>query len=189
MAFSKKILIAPHIKAQFWSFDAIFAVVIFSTAITILAFVWAGVSSQLSLASGAGDVIMQAQAQTFAQTLLSQGTPPNWQSAINTTNTQTWSGIGIGLGSSASGAALSMQKVYTLMAMSNYNYQATKQSLGVGYEYYITIYNSAYNITIGSNPATGKAMTVYVATESVSLDGMPAVMKVELWTPQELAIT
>lgn len=176
-------------KGQFWSFDAIFAIVIFSTAITILAFAWSGVNTQLSLSEGAGATVMQIQAQTLAQTLLSQGNPSNWQGLINVTNSSNWFMTGIGLGNSTSGTTLSSQKIYALMAMSNYNYQATKQSLGIGYEYFISIYNNYYNITIGRNPATGGALTVYVAEESVTLNGAPATMKVELWTPQDLAIT
>jgi hypothetical protein len=178
-----------RLKAQFWSFDAIFAIVIFSASITILAFAWTTVNNQLALSYSDGPLIMQIQEQTLAQTLLSPGSPANWQSVVNTTNPSTWSGIGVGLGNSTHGSSLSMQKIYTLMAMGNYNYQATKQGLGVGYEYFITVYNSGFNVTMGSNPNTGNAVTVYVGEESVDVGGIPSIMKVELWTPQPLAIT
>ena len=41
---------AKNMKMQFWSFDVIFAIVIFSVAITILAFTWYDINNQLSLA-------------------------------------------------------------------------------------------------------------------------------------------
>jgi hypothetical protein len=178
-----------RLKAQFWSFDAIFAIVIFSAAITILAFAWTTVNNQLTISYGNGPLIMQIQEQTLEQTLLSPGSPTDWQSIVNTTNSSTWGGIGVGLGNSTFGSSLSTQKIYTLMAMSNYDYPATKQSLGIGYEYLIAIYNNEFNVTMGSNPNTGNAVTVYVGEESVDVNGIPSIMKVELWTPQVLAVT
>src|SRR6267378_699322 len=102
-----------NIKAQFWSFDVIFAIIIFTTAITILAITWFSVNNQLSLAYGNGAVVMQIQTKTFAQQLMSPGAPSNWQGTINTTNSLTWGGISIGLGASQGTSNLSISKIFT----------------------------------------------------------------------------
>ncbi len=172
-------------KAQFWSFDVIFAIVIFSIAITILAFTWYQINSQLSIAYGNGATVMQLQASSLASTLLSPGSPSNWNSYVNTTNQSTWSDIGIGIGSNTS--SIDSNKLYTLMSMSNYNYQATKQALGIGFDYYITITSQtssggALNISIGENPGTHNALTVYVEKRSSYIDGTPVQVTIELWT-------
>ncbi|MGC8652279.1 MAG: hypothetical protein ACP5UH_03460 [Candidatus Micrarchaeia archaeon] len=172
-------------KAQFWSFDVIFAIVIFSIAITILAFTWYQINSQLSIAYGNGATIMQLQASALASTLLSPGSPSNWNSYVDTTNPATWSGIGVGIGSNTS--SIDPDKLYTLMSMSNNNYQATKQALGIGFDYYITITGQtssggALNISIGENPGAHNSLTVYVEKRSSHIDGMPVQVTIELWT-------
>ncbi|MGC8586124.1 MAG: hypothetical protein ACP5K5_01085 [Candidatus Micrarchaeia archaeon] len=174
-----------NMKAQFWSFDVIFSIVIFSVAITVLAFTWYQINSQLSIAYGNGAMIMQMQASALASTLLSPGSPSNWNSYVNTTNASTWSGISIGIGTNTS--SIDPNKLYTLMSMANYNYQATKQALGVGFDYYISITGQtsrggALNISIGENPGTHRALTVYVEKRSSYIDGMPVQVVIELWT-------
>jgi hypothetical protein len=152
-------------KAQFWSFDVIFAVIIFSFAITILAFTWFNVNSQLSLGYSNGATIMQQELQSMSQSLLAPGVPSSWQGTIDTTNSLTWGGVYVGIAQNQSSVALSPQKVYALLSMSNTNYQATKQVLGVGYNYYITIKSSptigsGINISMGSNPFNKAALTI-----------------------------
>lgn len=178
-------------KAQFWSFDVIFSIVIFSIAITILAFAWYNINNQLSLAYGSSAEIAQFQSQSLAQNLLSTGTPAGWNAAVNTTNTLTWANVSIGLGSSTSGSSLSSAKVYTFMAMTSNTvlYQATKQELGVGYDYYIIINGGGLNLTMGQNPLTNGALSIYIAKRSVTINGNPAVMTVEIWTNTALAIS
>ena len=181
-----------NLKAQFWSFDVIFAVVIFSVAITILAFTWFNVNNQLSLSYGSGTTLMQLQAQALSQTIFSTGSPSNWQTRINTTNTLTWSAVSVGLMSTSGTANLSTNKVYTLLSMSNYNYQATKQSLGVAYDYFITIrnnplYGAGLNITIGKNPTKNRALTVFVEKRSAFINGIPVALNITLWTNTTLA--
>ncbi len=180
------------LKAQFWSFDVIFAVIIFSFAITILAFTWFTINNQLSLGYGNGSGIMQLQLQSLAQDLFSPGVPSNWQSTIDTTNTSTWSGVLVGLTEYRSSYSLSSSKIYAFASASSYDYQATKQMLGVGFDYYITIksdssYGSGINIRIGSNPASNGALTVYVENRYANLNGVPVAVQIMLWTNTTLA--
>ena len=182
------------IKAQFWSFDVIFAVVIFSFAVTILALTWFNISNQLSVSYGNGAGIMQLQLQSLTQNLFSPGTPVNWQSSINATNVNTWSGITVGLESSQGSTTLSSNKVYTLLSMANYNYPATKQALGIGYDYYIRITSnsnvgSGINLTIGKNPSNNGALTVYINRGSAVMNGVPVNLQVIVWTNTTLGIS
>lgn len=176
-------------KAQFWSFDVIFAMVIFTIALTILGFTWYSVNNQLSLTYGTGSILAQLQTHTLAQNIMSTGYPTSWFSIVNTTNTLTWSNVSIGLALAPTSSNLSMSKIYALSAMSSNSYQATKQELGVGYDYYVTIVGGSYNISIGRNPATNKALTVYVERRSALLQGTPVVVQSIIWTNTSLAIT
>lgn len=177
------------LKAQFWSIDVIFAVIIFSIALTILGFTWYNVNNQLALAYGSGAIIAQLQVHTLAQNLLSPGSPPGWIGMVNTTNTVTWANVSIGLSQAPSSSNISISKLYTFISMSNNNYQATKQELGVGYDYYITIVGGQFNITAGSNPATNGALTVYVERRNAILSGTPVTLTVIVWTNTPLAIS
>lgn len=169
-------------RAQFWSFDVIFAIVIFSVAITILGFAWYNINNQFSFSYGGGATVGLIQDEAMAQELMSPGSPSNWQSAVNTTNTLTWTNVSAGLASGAGGANLSMGKVYTLAAMASYNYQASKQLFGVGFDYFIIIKGNSMNLTIGSNPATSVISSEYVQSRSAFIDGQPVMIKVILWT-------
>ncbi len=176
------------LKAQFWSLDVIFAIVIFTVALTILVFTWNNVDTQLSSAYGSESGLMQTEAATLAQSILSSGYPNNWASVVNTTNSSTWSNVSVGLAPIGGSTDISTSKLYAFMAMSNYNYQDLKQSLGVGYDYYIIISNNAVNITIGENPITNGAYTVYSYKESARLNGVPVGVDVILWTPQPISV-
>ncbi len=178
-----------NVKAQFWSFDVIFAMVIFVLALTLLGYTWYNINNQLSLSYGGGAVIAQLQVHSLAQELLSQGYPTGWTSIVNTTNTLTWNNMSIGLTTSSSSTTLSPQKLYAFMSMANANYQATKQVLGVGYDYYIIISSGGVNMTIGSNPNANGALSVYVEKRNIFFGGSPATMTVELWTNTALAVT
>lgn len=174
-------------KAQFWSFDVVFGVIIFSFAITVLAFTWFNISNQLSLGYSNGASVMQMQLQSLSQNLFSTGTPINWQSAVNTSNSITWGAVSVGLGSAQSPGSLSSSKIYTLLSMSNLNYPASKQALGVGFDYYITIksiskYGSGINISVGSSPYNKTALTIYVANRNSVLNGVPVTVQMLLWT-------
>ncbi|MEM0147383.1 MAG: hypothetical protein QXR85_03005 [Candidatus Micrarchaeaceae archaeon] len=171
-------------KAQFWSFDVIFAMVIFGTALVLLTFVWFSVSEQFSLASGNGVEEMQAQLRLLQSTILTQGSPPEWNSVVNITNPSTWQNVSIGLGT-GDGNAVSMAKTMTLMGLANYNnttYQASKQMLGIGYDYFLSIKSSAFNITIGRSPYANKAVAIESAEMPVTIQGMQANMQILIWT-------
>lgn len=180
------------IRAQFWSFDLIFAVVIFSVGLTVLGFTWYSVSSQLALSYGSGSSVFQLRSDSFTQSVLSQGSPSTWYSIVNTTNTLTWRNITIGISASQNSTALSAAKIDALESMASYNYTATKQPLDAPYEYFIVITSSTYysngiNITVGENPIGKKAVTVNVETRSGVLNGVPVTVTVELWTNQPVA--
>ncbi len=176
-------------KAQFWSFDVIFAMIIFILALTILGFTWYSVNNQLSLGYSGGGIVAQLQAHSLAQNLLAPGYPTNWQSIINFSNPSTWVNMSMGLGAGPSGTNLSSNKLYALMAMSNSNYPATKFGLGVTYDYYITIYGSGIDINIGRNPNAYGALSSYVEKRSAFLDGAPVTLQVVVWTNTTLAIS
>ena len=171
-------------KAQFWSIDMIFAVMIFMGGIVLLSYVWSNINSQFSISYGYGVGLMQVQLNNLLQRIQTTGYPQNWNSYASIDNTNEWSNVSIGLASSSSGGTISMNKVFTLMAMSNSNYQASKQPLGVGYDYYINIYSSGqYNISIGKNPASLNATSIQSATIPIVLDnGQSADMRVIVWT-------
>jgi hypothetical protein len=176
-------------KAQFWSFDVIFAMVIFTIALTILGFTWYSVNNELALSYGSGAILAQLETHTLAQNIMSTGYPTSWFSVVNTSNTFTWSNVSIGLSLAPSSSNLSINKIYALSAMSSNNYQATKQDLGVGYDYYVTIVGGSYNISIGRNPSTNKALTVYVERRSALLQGTPVIVQAIVWTNTSLAIS
>jgi hypothetical protein len=175
------------LKLQFWSIDLVFAIVIFSGAIILLSVVWVSINSQFSSSYGFSIGIMQLQLNSLLQRLQSQGSPANWDSFVAANSTGTWSNISVGLESSTGGGTLSRNKVFALLGMANTNYQATKQLLGVGYDYYITISSQTvqnqYNISIGLNPATRNATAIQTATVPVIFDnGQSGVMRVIVWT-------
>ena len=182
------------IKGQFWSFDVIFAVIIFSFAITILAFTWSSINNSLSISNGNGAGLMQAQLQAMMQSVMSPGSPGNWQGAVNTTNPGSWQMVSAGLLESNGSMQLDPSKVYALQSMSNYDYQASKQALGVGFDYYITIkgsdnYGSGINITMGRNPEDFRALTIYTDSAFSSLDERPVVVRAMVWTNTTLGLS
>ncbi len=174
-------------KLQFWSFDVIFAMIIFSFAVTILAFVWYSINNQFSLSYGYGVASMQMQVQSLAARLLTPGTPVGWSSIIVANNTSTWNNISIGL--LGSNGELSMQKLAALESMSNYNYEATKQAMGIGYDYYIIVNLQGINIPIGSSPYANNALTIQVINEPISINGAPGNMQVLVWTNMSFGVS
>ncbi|MCL5404435.1 MAG: hypothetical protein M1125_01165 [Candidatus Marsarchaeota archaeon] len=179
-------------KAQFWSFDIIFAIIIFTVAMTILAYAWYNINTQLALSYGSGTELMQFEAQALAEKLLTPGVPADWQALINTSNTSTWGTVGIGLTSTPESSALDPSKVYALLAMADHNssdYQATKPLLGIGYDYYISITGKDINITIGSNPSSHGALTTYVYKDRSVFASEPVLMEIIVWTNEPIAIS
>lgn len=171
-------------KAQFWSIDMVFAIVIFTGAIILLSLIWSSVNGQFSTSYGYSIGIMQLQLSNLLQRLQTPGSPSNWNSMVSVNTIGTWSNVSVGLESSNGGGALSRNKLLALMAMANANYQSTKQCLGVGYDYYITLSSlGQYNISIGSNPFLQNATAIQTATMPVVLDnGESGQMRVIVWT-------
>lgn len=178
-------------KAQFWSFDVIFAMVIFGTALALLTFAWSSISGQLANTYGLGLQSMQAQLSNLQNRILAQGTPQNWNSQINISDTGTWNNVSIGLGT-GQGSQLSLQKIYELAAMTNHNetsYQATKQLIGVGYDYYITVQTQNFTLAMGSYPFDKNPYAVQTTTKSAVLDGMPATIQIMVWTNETFGVS
>ena len=171
-------------KVQFWSFDVIFAMVIFGVSLTLITYVWYNISNQYAIASGLGVASMQAQMRGMQESMLLPGAPSNWNSVLNVSNTLSWRNISVGLGTGG-GSAISNSKVQSLFAFSSYNamtYQATKSLLGVGYDYYIRISARNVSMVMGRNPIAYNAVTVQVSDMPVLIDGRLADLHMELWT-------
>ena len=174
-------------KAQFWSFDIVFAIVIFGVSIMLLTIVWFAVSSQFSLSYGFGVGTMQSQLQSLQRRLQSAGTPPNWNGLVNATNTKSWSNVSLGLGT-GNGTALSQSKVMTFLAMThNFTaYQATKALVGVGYQYYITITGEDFVVYIGLSPKN--PTSIQVARLTATMNNAPVKVLLEVWTNQSAGV-
>jgi hypothetical protein len=177
-----------RIKAQFWSFDLIFAMIISLFALVLLSFTWYNINSQLSLASGFGSGSLSMQAQAEGTQLLSQGRPVNWESVVDISNTLTWYNISIGIGNGTAGG-ISMNKLSTLEAMASYDYQATKEAMGTGYDYYIVLQGNSTSMSIGMNPQASKATDIQVFSEPVVVEGVPENIKIYIWTNSSFGIS
>ncbi len=176
-------------KAQFLSFDAIFAIVIFLFTVSLLSFVWYTTNAQFSIISGGATQSTQLQLQELSERLLGPGSPSNWYTGLITNSSSTWGNISIGLGGAGASGNLSMQKITTLASMSNSNYQVTKPLLGVGYDYYIVINGRGFSIQIGSKPkAFNNLLSIQTSTKSVIVAGQPAQMQMYLWTNSSFGI-
>jgi hypothetical protein len=178
-------------KAQFWSFDVIFAIIIFSLALSLITFVWLGITNQFSVSYGTGTQTMQMQLQSMQSRITGAGVPANWNVAMNVINPTTWNNISIGLGTGA-GIQLSQSKIMTFMAMSNYNmttYQATKSLLGIGYDYYMLINSTNYTIVFGLAPYYLNPYAIMVARQSAFLNGVPVTMQLLLWTNKSFGVS
>ncbi len=173
-------------KAQFWSFDVIFAMVIFSVTLAIVSLVWYNISNQLALSNTGSIESMQLQAQGLAARLLEPGVPANWNSGVSVNNTVTWNNVSVGL--TQSGSALSTAKIAALEGMSNYNYQASKGAVGVGYDYYVIIKGNSTGIGIGLNPNSYNAVTEQSATAQATLNGFPVRVQVIVWTNSSFGV-
>lgn len=174
-------------KAQFWSFDIIFAIIIFVFAVIILTVVWIDVSGQFAIAYGSNLINMQSQVQSLSAQILSPGTPANWNYLVNFNSPAGWSNFSIGLSNGTVGV-LSQKKINTLANMSRINYQDTKPPLGIGFDYYITILGSGINNSIGFNPGLTNVTSVQVTTIPAVLNGNTVRVQIQLWSNSTLGI-
>jgi hypothetical protein len=166
--------------------DMIFAIVIFSIAILLLTYAWFSISQQFSITYTNTLSNMQTNAQQLSNRLVTTGSPASWYYSMDPSNLSTWTNMSIGF-AEINGSALSSAKIAKLEAASQVNYQASKQLLGVNYNYYIQIYSpQLYNYTIGLNPSLYNATTVVVSSTPIIMDnGVPATLKVILWTANQ----
>lgn len=179
-------------KAQFWSFDLVFAIVIFGFAVTILAYTWFNIDSQLASAYSGSAEIMQMQTQGLSQSLMAAGTPSDWQVTTNTLDSQAWGNMSIGIASSP-GGSISGAKLAALSEMASSNYQATKLPLGIGFDYFISIANvpdsvNTVDVSIGMDPNAHGAISVYAQKIPATYGGIPVIVKVELWSNTGFAV-
>jgi len=176
-------------KAQFWSFDVIFAMVIFTVAITILSVAWLDLNNQLSVSYGNGASLAQVDAHALIQNLFTTGYPSDWQARVNLTNITTWNNVSVGMAANQGSANLSTSKIYTMLAMSETNYQAMKQELGIGFDYYIIIYGSSVNITMGRSPGTNYTYSIYAEKRGAFLNGAPVTVEAIVWSNSASTVT
>ena len=174
-------------KAQFWSFDLVFAVIIFVFTLVLLTYVWLNISGEYSLSYGRNVANIQLQLNSLSSQLLSPGIPSNWNYLVNLSSVSTWQNITVGLGNGTTGA-LSQFKINALQNMSSDDYQAVKPALGIGYDYYITITGTGISASIGKNPAQLNATSLQSALLPVVINGAPAQMSIELWTNSTLGL-
>ncbi len=182
-------LFGKYSKGQFWSFDIVFAMVVFMAAITILAATWLSISNQLALSSSGIIDLMQLQVQQVAQNLVSAGTPVNWQSIVNTSQPSTFSSVSAGLATSIGSSSISSAKLYTLMSMINKNYSLAGVAFGATYDYYINVVGGPVNVTMGKNPITNGSVTTFISTKSAFLNGVPVTIKVYIWSSHPSAVS
>lgn len=172
-------------KAQFWSFDAVFGVVVFIFGVVILSYAWITISGSYTSSSSNNAGVMQSELIQLNSQLFSSGTPSNWDSLVDVSNTMTWGGISIGIGKYSS---ISNNKLISFIAMSNENYQSTKDNLGITYDYYINITSSTFKISIGRNPQLFNATSINVLKEPITINGAPATAQIMVWTNTSFGI-
>ena len=117
--------------------------------------------------------------------MLTAGSPTDWQSAVNTTNSLSWRGVSPGIAAVPGQAQISTAKLYALMSMAAANYTATKPLFGLGTDYYVVISSPGSgisNITIGRNPLLYNASTIFVSRRSAVLSGNPVWVNVMVWS-------
>jgi hypothetical protein len=173
------------LKLQIWSLDLIFAVVIFSFTVTIVAVAWLHISNGLSSSYGNSQGIIYLQSTAMSDTLLSTGAPADWVSIVNTTNSLSWRGLAPGIITAPGQSQISPAKLYALESMVSTNYTATKPLFGLGNDYYIIIGSPGKgiaNITIGHNPSAYNASTIYVNKRSAVLYGSTVPITIMVWS-------
>ncbi len=175
-------------KAQFWSFDAVFGIVVFIFGIILLSYIWTTISNSYATSSSNDAGMMQSELTQLNSILFYQGTPSNWNSAINVSNTLTWNNISIGISNSYGNSSISDKKLMAFVAMSNTNYQLTKEELGVAYDYYINISTATFNIRIGRNPQSYNATSISVLNEPILVNGAHAHAEILIWTNTSFGI-
>jgi hypothetical protein len=169
-------------KAQFWSFDAVFGIILFILGLIILTYAWITISNGYSSVSSNNAGSMQSELTKLNYLIFYPGNPSNWDSVINVSNPTTWSGISAGFGRLSNPNDLSQSKLLSFWAMSNINYSLTKETLGISYDYYINISSNNFNLDLGRNPVSFNPTSIDVVSEPVIINGYPAKLTLEVWT-------
>ncbi|MGC8479736.1 MAG: hypothetical protein ACP5M9_03670 [Candidatus Micrarchaeia archaeon] len=171
-------------RGQFWSFDAVFGILLFILGIIILTYSWITISGNYSSISSDNTAVMQAELNQLSSALFLRGNPTNWNSVVNVSNPSTWSGVSVGLGSNYGSSDISENKLLALLAMSTYNYSLTKETLGVTFDYYINITTNipSFSIQIGKNPNNFNPTSVNKLSEPVLINGQPGKATITIWT-------
>ncbi|MEM3791308.1 MAG: hypothetical protein QXL16_01090 [Candidatus Micrarchaeaceae archaeon] len=170
-------------RAQFWSLDVIFAIVIFGIALFALTLIWFDINSEFGSSLNNPLPVMQEQLSVLKSELLSQGNPSDWYASINLSNPKSWSNVSIGI--SYPNGSISLQKAFALSSISMKNltdYESLKPLLGVSYEYYIAIYLNGSVISIGRNPNLYGAISISSIKVPVAVNGERGIMYIEEWT-------
>ena len=165
-----------NMKGQYFSFDAIIATVIMVLAFSSLVSYWHG--AQMVVESRNDDRL--ADANRIAESLLSPGSPVDWESR----NLDEIRQVGIANGFNNQ---LDWSKVVKLQAYAASNYEETDNLLRAGGDYFILI-ERTNTAALGENEIIaeiGKPHTnakyVVVANRGATLEGRPVRMRVFLW--------
>ena len=166
-------------KGQYFSFDAIIATVIMVLAFSSLVAYWYGAQAVVESRTYS----RLADANRIAESLLSPGSPSDWNSRPITDIRQ----IGI---ATSFGNELNMSKVDAFAANANLgNYAEVGNLLRAGGDYFILIERTNTNASLGENEIIAEigksppasAGYVAVANRGATLDGRPVRMRVFLW--------
>jgi hypothetical protein len=177
------------VKGQYFSFDAVVAAVIMVIAVTSLVTYWFGVQSVTE--SRSSD--MYADSLRIAESLLSPGSPPNWNTYAPSHMDQVQQ-----IGLEENGGELDEAKITTLQEWADYPASWTAYPPPSGYtgvgnimratgDYYIVIQQTdgSLNYLIGRPPAAN-ASEVEIAHRGAVLDNgsaaIPVQITVYLWT-------
>lgn len=132
-------ILARWKKGQMWSYDLVIGSVLFMIAMAILAFFWW--SARTNISENKDAVIFESM--KVSDSLMSPGTPANWESLVDPMNMSTWANVQqIGLAKSwgvNETNVISIDKLYKFRQMSLINYSYTKSKLRSRYDFFIEL--------------------------------------------------
>jgi hypothetical protein len=162
-------------KGQYFSFDAIIATVIMVLAFSSLIAYWYGAQSVVeSRVYG-----RLSDAERIAETLLSPGSPSDWEAPGHYMDEVRQLGIAKGFSN-----GISPGKLGSFKAMAANYYDETGNLLRAGGDYYVLIEQTddSGGVLEGvGRPYPNDAQYVAIATRGVTYNGRPCRMRVFLW--------
>lgn len=162
-------------KGQYFSFDAIIATVIMVLAFSSLVAYWYGAQSVVE----SRVYSRLSDAERIAETLLSPGSPSDWEAPGHYMDEVRQIGIATGFGN-----GISPEKFGVFKEMAAAHYDETGNLLRAGGDYYVLIEqtdDSGGVLEQAGEPYPAGADYVAVATRGVTYDGHPCRMRVFLW--------